>query len=240
MRNYDENFYSTMEFGSLASAEEIVPLLISRYSPNSVVDVGCGTGPFAFEFLKHGITDVIGYEGDWMQNLPTVLPKDLYIYRDITSPFMPSRKYDLCLCLEVAEHLDQEHAQTLIEMLTGLSNVIVFSAAIPLQGGNHHVNEQWPVYWSNFFAEKGYYLDWDPRLSIWENSKIEPCYRQNLLVYKSGSENSFLVPPSLVHPDSWFGAMSFRKVPLVIRFVGKLPKFVFRFRRLILKVLRVE
>ena len=229
-----------MESGSVASAMEIVPLMVSRYSPDSVVDVGCGTGPFASEFLKYGVSEVIGYEGVWMRTLPTILPKNFYVYTDITEPFIPSRRYDLCLCLEVAEHLDEAYAKTLIEMLTALSDVVVFSAAIPHQGGNHHVNEQWPIYWSNLFAKKGYYLDWDPRLEIWGNTNIEPCYRQNLLVFSSKIKNQFLIPTSLVHPDLWFAAMSFRKIPILNQVVSKLPKSVFRFRRLILKLFRID
>jgi SAM-dependent methyltransferase len=238
LRNYNKDFYNTMESGSITSANELVPLLISRYSPDSIVDVGCGTGAFANEFLNRGISDVIGYEGEWMKKLPTILPRHLYVYEDITSPFITSRKYDLCLCLEVAEHLLEEHANTLIETLTGLSDVVVFSAAIPNQGGNHHVNEQWPIYWSELFAAKGYYLEWDPRSDIWENSKIEACYRQNLLVFSSKIKNVHFAPVSLVHPDLWSAAMSFRKIPVFNRIIRRLPKSVFRLRRFLMRVLR--
>ena len=228
-----------MELGSYSSAQQIVPLLFSKYSPKSVVDVGCGTGPFANEFLKLGVTDVFGYEGEWMQPLPTLLPKDLYIYQDFTKTFIPPRKYDLCLCLEVAEHLEESNARKLVEMLTGLSSVIAFSAAIPQQGGNHHVNEQWPIYWSELFADKGYFLEWDPRMTIWENSKIEGCYRQNLLVYSLNTLNRKSAPVSLVHPVLWADAMNVRRVPLSRLLIGRLPKSIFRFRRYLLKLLRL-
>lgn len=238
MTIYSDDFYATMEQGSRSSAQQIVPLLISRYSPNSVVDVGCGTGPFASEFLNLGVSDIAGYEGDWMKNIPTLLPKKLYIYEDLTKPLTLTRKYDLCLCLEVAEHLEEFNARTLIETLTRLSAVIAFSAAIPLQGGNHHVNEQWPSYWGKLFAEKNYFLDWDPRLSIWENSEIEGCYRQNLLIFSSNAEKSELKITSLVHPVLWTDALSVRKIPLRTRLIGRLPKSVFRFRRFLLDLTR--
>jgi SAM-dependent methyltransferase len=229
-----------MEQGSQISAQQIVPLLISKYSPISVVDVGCGTGPFANEFLKLGVPDVIGYEGEWMEPLPTVLPKSLYLYTDLTRPLTSLRKYDICLCLEVAEHLEEANARTLIETLTGLSQVIVFSAAIPQQGGNHHVNEQWPSYWSNLFAEKNYFLEWDPRLTIWDNTEIEGCYRQNLLIFSSNAANSQSKPIPLVHPVLWEEAMNIRRVPLSLRVISKLPKSVFRLRRSLKKLLRLE
>jgi len=240
MSIYGNDFYATMEQGSKRSAEHIVPLLISKYSPKSVVDVGCGTGPFANEFLKLGVSNVIGYEGQWMESLPTILPKNLYLYTDLTRPLASLRKYDLCLCLEVAEHLEEANAWTLIETLTELSEVIVFSAAIPQQGGNHHVNEQWPSYWSELFAEKNYFLEWDPRLAIWDNSQIEGCYRQNLLIFSSNAKSRQLKPISLVHPDLWTEAMKIRRVPLSLRLISKLPKSVFRFRRSLRKLLRIK
>jgi hypothetical protein len=238
LTSYSNEFYTTMERGSRSSAQEIVPLLAARYSPNSVVDVGCGTGPFANEFLKHGVSDVVGYEGIWMEKLPTVLPKQFYIYQDLSKSFLPIRKYDLCLCLEVAEHLEEVYARTLVENLTGLSEVIAFSAAIPLQGGNHHVNEQWPNYWGKLFAERNFFLEWDPRAAIWENNQIEGCYRQNLVIFSSKAEKRDLKITSLVHPVLWTDALINRKTPLRLRLIQRLPKSVFRLRKFLLNLFR--
>lgn len=238
METYSDDFYSTMEKGSFSSAQEIVPKLISRYSPQSVVDIGCGTGSFANEFLNLGVSEVIGYEGVWMESLPTLLPKNNYRYHDLTKSIVSLSSYDICLCLEVAEHINEEHAENLIEILTSMSSVIVFSAAIPKQGGNHHVNEQWPGYWSKIFAARGFFLEWDPRQSIWMNEKIEACYRQNLLIYSKSPANQQIEPMALVHPDIWVDAMAIRKVPLNIKLVAMLPNYVFVFRRFLLKLLR--
>jgi len=224
-----------MEKGSLESAQEIVPLLISRYAPDSIVDVGCGTGAFANEFLKMGVKDVIGYEGEWMESVPTLLPKDRFIFGDITKPSSTARSYELCVCLEVAEHLDAVDAPVLIDLLTSLSARVVFSAAIPNQGGNHHVNEQWPNYWSKLFMERGFYLEWDPRLDLWNNNKIASCYRQNLLVFSSEVGKGISHPLSLVHPDAWEETMRVRKIPLKLTLARKLPPSFFNLRRNFLK-----
>jgi len=229
LKFYDSEFYADMEISSLTSAREVVPILISRYHPRSVVDVGCGTGAFTREFLKNGIEDVIGYEGEWMRKTPTLLPKDKYIYFDITNEIAPKKQYDMCLCLEVAEHLDISVARTLISSLTALSQRIVFSAAIPHQGGNHHINEQWPDYWAHLFGEKGYILAWDPRISIWNNSRIASCYRQNLLIFEKSSKSEPIVPLSLVHPEAWNLAMEYRKVPIWLRALQLLPRPLLRF-----------
>jgi len=226
---YSSEFYADMEVTSITSAKEIIPLLIDRYKPTSVVDVGCGTGAFALEFIKNGINDVLGYEGVWMREADTLLQKDKYIYWDITQEIRTTRIFDLCLCLEVAEHLDYLSARTLVSTLTTLSSRVVFSAAIPRQGGNHHVNEQWPKFWAQLFAEKGYILEWDPRLSIWNNLNIAACYRQNLLIFEKSSDRETIIPLSLVHPEAWELAMKYRKTPIWLKAFHLLPRSFLRF-----------
>ena len=66
-----------------------------------------------------------------------------------------NRKFDLVLSLEVAEHLPSECAEAFVESLVNLGPVILFSAAIPYQGGENHVNEQWPEYWVGVLSGEG-------------------------------------------------------------------------------------
>jgi SAM-dependent methyltransferase len=228
MGQYGNEFYADMEIASIMSAKEIIPILINRYRPFSVVDVGCGTGAFAREFLDNGVSDVLGYEGEWMRKVKTLLQKDKYVYVDISKELRTSRTYDLCLCLEVAEHLDYSSARTLVSTLTSLSPRVVFSAAIPHQGGNHHVNEQWPEFWALLFAEKGFSLEWDPRLLIWNNSNIASCYRQNLLVFEKVTTKESTIPLSLVHPEAWNSAMRYRKTPFWFKALSRVPRPISR------------
>jgi SAM-dependent methyltransferase len=223
MKNYDLRFYFEMEVMSITSAEELIPMITSRYQPMSVADVGCGTGAFAQEFINNGVNDVRGYEGIWMKGAKTILPKDRYVFCDLTEKIITDRIYDICLCLEVAEHLDVKYAKVLVESLTAMSNRVVFSAAIPKQGGNHHVNEQWPEYWSRLFAEKGFILDWDPRISIWDNSRIAPCYRQNLLVFHKSEIREVSPPLPMVHPAIWTDAFKYRRVPFWFKIAKRVP-----------------
>ncbi len=86
--------------------------------------------------------------------------------------FAAARRFDLGICLEVAEHLPTAGADQLVENLVRLSDVILFSAAIPHQGGTHHVNEQWPSYWADLFAARHYFA-WDGlRWLIWQDARI--------------------------------------------------------------------
>lgn len=235
MGTYGKEFYADLENASIASAKEIVPILINRYRPSSVVDVGCGTGAFAREFLDNGVSDVFGYEGEWMRDVKTLLEKEKYVYVDISKELRTSRTYDLCLCLEVAEHLYNSSARTLVSTLTSLSSRVVFSAAIPHQGGNHHVNEQWPEFWALLFAEKRFSLEWDPRLLIWNNSNIASCYRQNLLVFERVATKESTIPLSLVHPEAWNSAMRHRKTPFWYKSLSLLPRPILRMGKKVIR-----
>ncbi|MGH9522534.1 MAG: class I SAM-dependent methyltransferase, partial [Terriglobales bacterium] len=59
---YGKQFQTRIEPGSLRSAREVVPLLIRMVAPESVVDVGCGTGSWLAAFRESGIYDVMGID----------------------------------------------------------------------------------------------------------------------------------------------------------------------------------
>ena len=112
------------------------------------------------------------------------------------------------MCLEVAEHLPEQSAKTLVESLCSLSDFILFSAAIPGQGGLHHLNEQWQEYWVVQFKEKGFAAFDCIRPKIWNNSKIQFWYKQNILLFAKREKSNDLkqtqcyhIIPNLVHPD---------------------------------------
>jgi hypothetical protein len=135
---------------------------------------------------------------------------------DLSRPVELGRRFDLALCLEVAEHLPAEHAQTLVDSLVRLAPVVLFSAAIPHQQGNHHVNEQWPEYWHIHFAQRGYVAVDALRRSLWRNTSVARWYRQNMLFYVERSSlpnyprlrlvfdaDGESPPLALVHPEHY-------------------------------------
>lgn len=75
---------------------------------------------------------------------------------------------------------------------------IIFSAAIPGQGGTGHFNEQWPDYWAELFGENGFAVDSSFRFGIWDDDRIENWYRQNLMIAHPGPPTT--PPLSIVHP----------------------------------------
>jgi SAM-dependent methyltransferase len=170
-------------FHRKSDAVALVPFFIQLFDPKSVLDVGCGTGNFMKAFIENGVQDVRGIEAAWIDKEKLAVSPHLITIIDLERPFTMNRRFDLILCLEVAEHLEEQSASGLISSLTSLSDVIIFSAAIPGQGGQNHVNEQWTSsYWQPLFQHKGYIMHDVVRPAIWMNEDIFWWYRQNIVV----------------------------------------------------------
>lgn len=178
---YDAQFFKNIGDASQRSAEVIVPKFNQLIQPTSVVDVGCGKGWFLAEFIKHGVTDVAGIDGTAPDGL--AIDDTLYAQTDLTQPWPLARTFDLALCLEVAEHLPETAAAEFIRRLCLLAPVVLFSAAIPMQGGEGHVNERWPEYWKCLFGDHGYVGSGWPRIDLWGDERVAAYYRQNLLLF---------------------------------------------------------
>jgi hypothetical protein len=162
---YNTAFFQNIRDGSLLSARRVVPSLMDLFRPQSVVDVGCGTGAWLLAFAEAGVSDFLGIDGDYVKREDLLIPPDRFMAADISQP------------LHVPRHFD------LVVSLVQLGEVIVFSAAIPLQGGTHHVNEQWPHYWKKLFADRDFEVVDCLRGRFWNDPDVERWYRQNLLLY---------------------------------------------------------
>jgi len=150
--------------------------------PASVLDVGCGTGTWLRAALELGASEVFGVDGVEIPADSLLFPAENFRTLDLTSPIDLERNFDAVICLEVAEHLDQQYAGNLVQTLTRHSDYVVFSAACPGQMGQHHVNCQWPHYWQSLFNVEGFYCQDEVRWQLWNESLIEPWYRQNIFV----------------------------------------------------------
>ena len=181
--NYPESFYNKEGINSQRSASKIIEILQNFFSPKSVLDVGCGVGSFLKECYDNGVKDIMGIEGEWVKETQLLIPKDKVANCDLTESFDLRRKFDLVLCLEVGEHIDEIYSNQLVSDLIRHADIIAFSAAIPFQHGLHHVNLQWPSYWAEKFSQRGY-LPFDiVRWLVWDDFNVASHYRQNLIVY---------------------------------------------------------
>jgi SAM-dependent methyltransferase len=212
---YTEPYYRKLREGARRSAREIVPLVLELIQPESIIDVGCGLGTWLRVFKEFGVEDVLGIDGDHVDPNMLEIPKEQFLTFDLKRPFQMERQFDLVVSLEVAEHLPTDCAKMFVDSLTRLGPAILFSAAQPSQGGENHVNEQWPDYWANHFQKKGYMVTDCVRKRIWENPSVEWWYAQNTLIFVSSDylegrpslkrqfANTAVAQLPLVHPRSW-------------------------------------
>lgn len=205
MAAYSADFYRDLDQTSAPSAARVLPRVLSLLSARSVVDVGCGDGSWLASLPALGVTDFMGIEGPWISSQQLKIPTDKVRRMRLDQAIRIERRFDLAMSLEVAEHLPAERAESFTADLAALAPAVLLSAAIPGQGGHHHVNEQWPAYWARLFAGHGYSAVDCLRPAIWSDENIAWWYRQNLLLF---CDRSVLVDhPSLAalaapSPDS--------------------------------------
>lgn len=181
--SYDEAFYRYIQQGAARSAQVIVPLLIHHLNIQSVLDVGCGAGAWLGEYDRLGIPTFTGVDGSYVKPDSLLISPSNFRPLDISEPFDLGRRYDLVQCLEVGEHIESSKSETLIANLVKHGDLVFFSAAVPGQGGENHINEQPYEFWRAIFAQHGYspYDFFRPLLR--GEKKVEGWYRRNVILY---------------------------------------------------------
>jgi SAM-dependent methyltransferase len=197
---YDQSFYESQAEGSRRSAKIVIGHVAPLFKVTSVVDVGCGVGTWIAEWLSRGVTDAIGVDGEYVNTSALHVPPEHFRPADLSRPLDLGRKFDLVQSLEVAEHIEERYADQFVSSLVRHGDTILFSAAIPHQGGTSHVNEQWPSYWIEKFQAHGYEPYDVIRPTIWYNPDVAWWYRQNVLLLAKGRDFGPRGALNLVHP----------------------------------------
>jgi len=180
--DYSQLFYDTFKGGSYRSAEKILPLVWSLRGISSVVDIGCGVGSWLATSQSLGCANILGVDGEYVNKDQLLIDQENFMSYDLTSPLKLRQHYDLVICLEVAEHLPKGSSETFVRNLVSAGRFILFSAAVPGQGGTNHINEQFPEFWQKLFAKHGYHFYDLIRPKIFDQGEIELWYRQNIFV----------------------------------------------------------
>jgi len=216
MSDYPRAFYDELKTTALPSARRVVPLLRELMSVERAVDVGCGDGGWLKVLAETGTQTVLGLDGDWVRDDQLLIPPEKFLRCALGEALPVAERFDLAISLEVAEHLPQTQASGFVKELTRLAPIVLFSAAIPGQGGLNHVNEQWPAYWSALFEAQGFQPVDTLRWRIWDDDQVTWWYKQNLLLFAANealTANPALAqardactpgaPPSVVHPERY-------------------------------------
>lgn len=217
---YDNAFYDYIEQGSRASARAVIARLASGMEIASVLDVGCGRGAWLSEWQQAGFEDVVGVDGDYVERASLHIAPQKFHARNLEQPFDLGRRFDLVQCLEVAEHLPETAAAGLVTSLARHGDVILFSAAVPGQGGEHHINEQPLGYWRERFEDLGYSVFDFVRPGLKDRREVMNWYRFNTLLYANEAGQARLsrvildqkIPPGSAIPDRETLGWKFRRL----------------------------
>lgn len=188
LHQYSALFYRYQREGSARSAGQVLPLLNEAVDIRSVLDVGCGAGAWLSVHRQLGVSDFLGVDGDYVDRSLLMVDAAHFKPQDITKSFDFNRKFDLVQCLEVAEHINPGASDKLVDNLVRHGHRVMFSAAVPGQGGEDHINEQTYEFWRDKFAQRGYRLFDYLRPKLGSNNIVEPWYRYNLLLFVHDSE----------------------------------------------------
>ena len=217
LKHYNSKFYRRK--WRKENAEIILSSLLKVFPHvKSAIDFGCGIGVWLSAMKNLGVEQIQGYDGHWVDKNQLVIPKECFTEVDLDSAVDLNKKYDLAISIEVAEHLPENSAEMFVETLTKASDIVLFSAAIPYQRGQNHVNEQWQDYWYNIFQK----FDYEPtniiRSIVWDNDKIAAIYKQNMVLYVKKEKIKELnisdeyfdkttLYLNVVHPEMWSGKL---------------------------------
>jgi len=182
MMTYDQTFYDYLQTFAVASAKQIVPTVLAALDIRSVVDFGCGQGAWLSIWATSG-AEIHRLDGDYVNRAGLLIPATNFQAADLARPIQLERRFDLVQSLEVAEHLPPDCSEAFIATLVSHASCVLFSAAVPGQGGMHHVNERPLEYWRALFRKHRYVLVDCVRPAVRNNARVQQWYCCNALLY---------------------------------------------------------
>lgn len=152
--NLDEYVWlgSEVDRHETEQAKALGQLMIETLNPQSVIDLGCSSGIYLVPFKERGL-EIHGVDG--ANGVGWWIHEDFEVF-DLRNPYYPTHKFDLCYCIETAEHIRPEFAELLVETICRCSDTVFFSAAREGQNGESHLNCQNQPYWLERFYKFGF------------------------------------------------------------------------------------
>jgi hypothetical protein len=210
MHEYGDDFYAFVASFAIRSARRIVPIVQAATGARSVADFGCGQGAWLSVWKEAG-AEVRGFDGPYVQRDKLLIPAEAFTATDLARPIAPGQHFDLVQSLETAEHLPPDRAPGFVADLTAHADHVLFSAAVPGQGGEHHINEQKLEYWRALFRTQGFVPVDLLRPALRDDPDVKQWYRCNSLLYTrqsavgalSEQARAYLVPDDMPLDEYW-------------------------------------
>lgn len=181
---YDGSFIRYTAGSSGYAALRIVPHVRGILPVASVLDVGCAAGTWLRAWQQQGVADMHGIDGDYIAPAALEIPEACFTAADLSKPVDLGRRFDLVQSLEVAEHIAPEASVAFVDTIVRHSKgLVAFSAAVPGQGGEYHINERPLEFWRDLFLLHGYHAFDCIRPRIQDDRRISFWYRFNILLY---------------------------------------------------------
>jgi SAM-dependent methyltransferase len=210
MHEYGDDFYAFLSSFAVRSAQRVVPVVLAATGASSVLDFGCGQGAWLSVWKSAGLS-VFGVDGPYVNQERLLIDIAEFQPADLAAPIDLGRRFDLVQSLETAEHLPEPRAAGFVANLVAHGDLVLFSAAVPGQGGEHHVNEQPLEYWRALFRAQGFVPIDLVRPAVRGDADVQRWYRCNCILYvrqetvASLSEvaRAYLVPDDMKLDEYW-------------------------------------
>jgi len=137
---------------------EVYRIIAKEFNPSSVIDFGCGTGDILKPFEEKGI-EVLGVDFSKANRRHSKINLNNFQIFDLRKKYIGKKKYALCLCLEVAEHIEEKYSDVLIRSITSTSDTVMFTSALPGVDGTDHCNLKPTEWWAIKFNKLNFKED---------------------------------------------------------------------------------
>lgn len=185
------NYYHSGYFSSSIFKYDygfIADVIIKGYQPKRIIDFGCGTGALAKAFASRGVQvqAIDGYSEPDFTAYDTIRFTKVDLNNEVaTSEFLQQfdTKFDLAISIEVAEHLNPSVSSSFIEWMTSMADVIVFSAAVPNQDGDGHINCRSRSDWYQYIKQHNFVIADTLRQHFISNPSLGLWHKTNIVDY---------------------------------------------------------
>lgn len=235
---YDQDWHHHYGLITSQSAHKMIGYLRNLFNIHSAIEFGCGHAHWLEAAEKLGVSDIRGLDGEWTELDQLRIDQSKFHIVDLEKPVDLKRKFDLAICMEVGEHLHQNASAQFINSICKHADLVLYGAAIPLQGGFKHINEKWQSFWAGHFHAEGYRAFDLMRPVFWSDTGIHYYYRQNALIYISQNAKELIARAErlgaelqsnpildIVHPEKYIESADYESIAFK-RLLPVLPRAV--------------